>query len=48
MNLAARLSTSCRIYGSAKAPVLFYVVDVMILSGRDVMGEPLTVRSRAP
>src|SRR5687767_2101101 len=31
-------------YGSAVAPVLYYVFDVMILAGRDVMREPLEKR----
>jgi DNA ligase D-like protein (predicted ligase) len=31
-------------YGSSKAPVLYFVFDVMILAGRDVMREPLEVR----
>src|SRR3979411_130148 len=31
-------------YGSSKARVLYFVFDVMILSGRDVMREPLEVR----
>ena len=28
-------------YGSAPAPVVFYVFDVMVLAGKDVMSEPL-------
>ena len=28
-------------YGSSKAPVLYFVFDVMVLAGRDVMREPL-------
>ena len=28
-------------YGSSKAPVLYFVFDVMVLAGRDVMHEPL-------
>lgn len=31
-------------YGSAMAPVVFYVFDLMMLSGRDVMREPLDAR----
>ena len=31
-------------YGSAPAPVLYYVFDVMVLDGRDVMREPLERR----
>ena len=31
-------------YGSAPAPVVYYVFDVMVLSGRDVMREPLLKR----
>src|SRR6478735_2070400 len=31
-------------YGSSKAPVLYFVFDVMILAGRDVMREPLEAR----
>lgn len=31
-------------YGSASAPVVYYVFDVMVLEGRDVMREPLTKR----
>src|SRR5260370_26144658 len=31
-------------YGSSKAPILYYVFDVLILSGRDVMGLPLSAR----
>jgi ATP-dependent DNA ligase len=31
-------------YGSSKAPLLYYVFDVMIIAGRDVMGEPLSAR----
>jgi ATP-dependent DNA ligase len=31
-------------YGSAAAPVLYYVFDLMILAGRDVMREPLEKR----
>jgi DNA ligase D-like protein (predicted ligase) len=33
-------------YGSAPAPVAYYLFDVMILNGRDVMREPLDVRRR--
>ena len=31
-------------YGSATAPVIYYVFDVMVLVGRDVMREPLEKR----
>jgi DNA ligase D-like protein (predicted ligase) len=31
-------------YGSAPAPVIYYVFDVMVLAGRDVMREPLAKR----
>jgi DNA ligase D-like protein (predicted ligase) len=31
-------------YGSSKAPVLYYVFDVLVLGGRDVTGLPLTAR----
>jgi ATP-dependent DNA ligase len=31
-------------YGSSKAPVLYFVFDVMVLAGRDVMHEPLAAR----
>lgn len=31
-------------YGSAPAPVVYYVFDVMVLAGRDVMREPLEKR----
>jgi bifunctional non-homologous end joining protein LigD len=31
-------------YGSSKAPVLYFVFDVMVLAGRDVMQEPLETR----
>ena len=34
-------------YGSSKAPVLYFVFDVMVLAGRDVMHEPLAVPPRA-
>jgi DNA ligase D-like protein (predicted ligase) len=33
-------------YGSAPAPVIYYVFDVMVLAGRDVMREPLETRRR--
>jgi ATP-dependent DNA ligase len=33
-------------YGSAPAPVVFFVFDLMILAGTSVMGEPLTTRQR--
>jgi bifunctional non-homologous end joining protein LigD len=31
-------------YGASKAPVLYFVFDVMVLAGRDVMHEPLPIR----
>src|SRR5580692_12738390 len=31
-------------YGASKAPILYYVFDLMILSGNDVMGESLELR----
>ena len=31
-------------YGSSKAPLLYYVFDVMVLAGTDVMGETLDTR----
>ena len=31
-------------YGSSKAPVLYFVFDVMVLAGRDVMRETLETR----
>src|SRR5262249_39950424 len=31
-------------YGSARTPLVYFVFDVLILSGRDVMNEPLEVR----
>ena len=31
-------------YGSAPAPVVYYVFDVMMLAGRDVMRQPLEKR----
>ena len=31
-------------YGSAPAPVVYYVFDVMVLAGRNVMREPLEKR----
>jgi len=31
-------------HGSAKVPIIYYVFDVLILSGRDVMSEPLATR----
>jgi DNA ligase D-like protein (predicted ligase) len=31
-------------YGSSKAPVLYYVFDVLVLAGRDVMSRPLSAR----
>ncbi len=34
-------------YGSSKAPVVYFVFDVMVLAGRDVMKEPLETRYAA-
>ena len=34
-------------YGSSKAPVVYFVFDVMMLAGQDVMNQPLTERRRA-
>jgi DNA ligase D-like protein (predicted ligase) len=31
-------------YGSSKAPILFYIFDVLVLAGANVMGETLAVR----
>jgi hypothetical protein len=31
-------------YGSAPSPVVYYVFDVMVFAGRDVMREPLETR----
>ena len=31
-------------YGSSKAPILYYVFDVLVLGGRDVTGLPLSAR----
>src|ERR1700730_8713634 len=31
-------------YGSSAAPVVFFVFDVLVLAGRDVMKEPLSAR----
>ena len=31
-------------YGSSKAPVVFFVFDVMMLAGKDIMNHPLTER----
>lgn len=31
-------------YGSAKAAIVYYMFDVLVLAGRDVMAEPLLVR----
>lgn len=31
-------------YGSASAPIVYYVFDVLVLAGRDVMSEPLAQR----
>jgi len=31
-------------YGASKAPLLYYVFDVMVLAGVDIMGEPITAR----
>jgi ATP-dependent DNA ligase len=35
-------------YGSAPAPVVYYVFDVMVLAGENVMCEPLETRERRP
>ena len=31
-------------YGASKAPILYYIFDLMVLSGNDVMGESLESR----
>jgi ATP-dependent DNA ligase len=31
-------------YGSSQAPLFYYVFDILILAGRDVRSEPLSVR----
>ena len=31
-------------YGSSKTPIVYFVFDLLVLAGRDVMAEPLTVR----
>jgi len=31
-------------YGASKAPILYYIFDLMVLSGNDVMGESLELR----
>jgi bifunctional non-homologous end joining protein LigD len=31
-------------YGSSKAPLFYYVFDLLILAGRDVMSESVSVR----
>jgi ATP-dependent DNA ligase len=31
-------------YGSSKGPILYYVFDLLVLAGRDVMGMPLSAR----
>jgi ATP-dependent DNA ligase len=31
-------------YGSEQTPIVYFVFDVMLLWGRNVMGEPLTAR----
>ena len=33
-------------YGSAKAPVFYYVFDVLVHGGRNVMSEPLSMRRK--
>jgi bifunctional non-homologous end joining protein LigD len=33
-------------HGSAKSPVFYYVFDLMVLAGKDVMGETLDARRR--
>jgi bifunctional non-homologous end joining protein LigD len=35
-------------FGSSRASLIYYVFDVLILSGRDVMHEPLSVRRELP
>jgi bifunctional non-homologous end joining protein LigD len=44
LNESGRPSFNALQNGSATAPLIYYVFDVMILAGKDVMGEPLTVR----
>ena len=44
---AVRRSTLLQNYGSATGPILYYVFDVMVLAGRDVMSEPLETRRAA-
>ena len=34
-------------YGSSKTPLIYYVFDVLVLSGKDVMGETLETRRGA-
>ena len=34
-------------YGASKTPLLYYVFDVMVLAGKDIMGEPITARRRS-
>ena len=41
---SGRPSFSALQNGSATAPLIYYVFDVMILAGKDVMNEPLSVR----
>src|SRR4051794_18876112 len=36
--------TALQNHGSSTAPVLYFVFDVMVLAGRDVMREPLATR----
>jgi bifunctional non-homologous end joining protein LigD len=31
-------------FGSSAAPVFYFVFDLLVLSGRDLMGEPLATR----
>jgi bifunctional non-homologous end joining protein LigD len=44
LDALGRPSFSALQNGSATAPLVYYVFDVMILAGTDVMNEPLTVR----
>jgi len=44
MPRAGRHSICCRNYGSAGAPLHFFIFDVLVLKGRDVTGEPLERR----
>jgi ATP-dependent DNA ligase len=33
-------------YGSSKAPIFYYVFDVLMLAGKNIMAEPLSERRR--